>query len=241
MALQSASAARQRPLSVSEPWPVPSLACRAVHPNSTPLRRPREKDDRAPAWCVITGRTEARALARASGRLLDLLLGLVVDGLQRIVDTTALGDGGKLREDSLIHLGGEGAVLDARDLALPIREVLPDRLVAEERIGRLVGVALDGRHPRAEGALPGEDLLVEVLVARPDGLEEVDRGVLGRSRGQHVPARAAFARVVGRAIHAHKLRNGRNAPLARLVGLRLDSAGHPDAVDGADRLARGKG
>src|SRR3569623_1692644 len=82
-------------------------------------------------------------------------------------------DRGHRGEHGLVHFSGERAVFDARDIALPVGEVLPHRLVAEERIRRLVSVAVDRRHPRAECALADQNLLVEVLVAGPDRLEEV--------------------------------------------------------------------
>src|SRR4029079_2680391 len=130
-----------------------------------------------------------------------------------------------------VDLGGKGAVVDRRDLGLPVGEVGPHRLTAGERVGGLVGVAWAGREPGAEGALTDEDLLVEVLVTGPDGLEEIDRGVLGRARRQDVPARATFVRVVGGTFDASQLRNGSDAPLARELGLGLDGADHPDAID----------
>src|SRR3569623_3406123 len=81
--------------------------------------------------------------------LLHLLGGLVVDGLERVVNAAALGDRRELRDDGGVDLGGEGAVVDRRNLRLPIGEIGPDRLAAKEGVRRLVGVASAGSEPGA--------------------------------------------------------------------------------------------
>jgi len=70
---------------------------------------------------------------------------------------------------------------------------------------------------------------------------EVDGGVLAGARRQHVPARAAFVGIAGGAFDAFELGNGGHAPLAGLVGLRLDGAGHPHAIERDGGFARGEG
>src|SRR5690606_14235011 len=108
------------------------------------------------------------------GRLLHLLLGLILDRLQRSVEVAALDDRGQLRLYRGSDLGGKGAIVDAGDLAQPLREVLPHWRAPKERVGGLIGFAFAGGEQRAHGALFDQDFLVEIDIAAPDGLEEVD-------------------------------------------------------------------
>ena len=67
--------------------------------------------------------------------LLNLALGLAIDRLQHFVDRLAGAKFRQMRRHSRIHLVGEDAVVDGRNLGEPIRKVLPDLFTAEEGIG----------------------------------------------------------------------------------------------------------
>ena len=149
---------------------------------------------------------------------------------------------GGLRDDRRVDLVSEDAVVHGRNGSEPVGEVLPDRLAAEEVVARLVGLAFAGGE-RASRRRPGR------------------RGSSGRSRRpcprcrrgsrRRRPFPAEDARTyqleppevggVRGAFDVRELRDRGNAPLAGLVGVGLDGAGHPHAgIDRGD-FARGEG
>ena len=108
---------------------------------AAPLATRRPRPSQAPA-AAPQGKPCGRGLREAGTGSLPFpragywicCLGLIVDRLEGVIDRTALGDRRQLRLHGGVDLGGEGAVVDARNLAEPVGEVLPDLLAAEERI-----------------------------------------------------------------------------------------------------------